>query len=201
MFRTQTLRGGGDFPQLLNMRTWLLLPTSPETSRSVGAESAMCQEPNCLKTTKLPLLNSCSPPALPHLQPVQILLLRQPRPRVSSARPGWVRKSPTPAQGHSSGKLVKYDDESLPLHQTETNWHFSKKNLRLFTMELEEIIKVHTPAFSLDNEALPNVICDGCRVAMLYLHKVYIFLDIFWFALIFEIILVISIVFYQCFFI
>ena len=51
---------------------------------------------------------------------------------------------------------------------------FSKKNLRLITRELEEIIKVHTPAFSLDNEALPNVICDGCRVVMLYLHKVYI---------------------------
>ena len=48
--------------------------------------------------------------------------LWQPRPSASSVRPGWARKSPTPAQGHSSGKLVKYDDESLPLHQTETNW-------------------------------------------------------------------------------
>ena len=55
-----------------------------------------------------------------------------------------------------------------------------KKNLRFMTRELEKIIKVHTPAFSLDNEALPNVICDGCRVVMLYLHKVYIFFRYFW---------------------
>ena len=33
------------------------------------------------------------------------------------------------------------------------------------------MMKAHTPAFSLDNDALPYVICDRCRLLLLYLNK------------------------------
>ena len=48
---------------------------------------------------------------------------------------------------------------------------FSKGNLRVITKEVEDMMKAHTPAFSLDNEALPYVICDRCRLLLLYLNK------------------------------
>ena len=49
---------------------------------------------------------------------------------------------------------------------------FGRINLRKISKDFEKVVQSFTPSFSLENEAFPVMVCDGCRVAMSYIHKV-----------------------------
>ena len=59
------------------------------------------------------------------------------------------------------------------LRECQCAWCFGRKSLRKISKEMDVIIKKFSDSFSLDNDALPIMICDKCRVAMSYIAKVF----------------------------